>query len=164
MQDQLDNLPKLSKEKYNTNKAFLKKLKQKPPKNLDYIMEELHEETFSEINCLNCANCCKTTGPLFTGKDIDRISKHLKLKPVKFIEAYLRIDEDNDYVLQSVPCVFLGADNYCSIYDVRPKACREYPHTNRRKFHQISAITLKNTAICPAVYSVLEKLKDHLRK
>lgn len=159
MQDQLNNLPKLAQEKHKENKVFLNKLKQKPPKNLDYIMQELHEETFNEIECLTCANCCKTTGPLFTNKDIERIAKHLKQKPSEFIATYLRVDEDNDYVLQNVPCAFLGSDNYCLIYDVRPKACREYPHTDRRKFQQIANITLKNTFICPAVYSVLEKLK-----
>lgn len=159
MQDQLNNLPKLAQEKHKENKVFLNKLKRKPPKNLDYIMQELHEETFNEIECLTCANCCKTTGPLFTNKDIERIAKHLKQKPSEFIATYLRVDEDNDYVLQNVPCAFLGSDNYCLIYDVRPKACREYPHTDRRKFQQIANITLKNTFICPAVYSVLEKLK-----
>lgn len=159
MQDQLNDLPKLAQDKYKENKAFFKKLKQKPPKNLDYLMQELHDDAFSEIDCLKCANCCKTTGPLFTNKDIERISKHLRLKPFDFIANYLRVDSDNDYVLQKVPCAFLGADNYCSIYDVRPKACREYPHTNRRKFHQITNITLKNVPVCPAVFKIVEKLK-----
>lgn len=160
MQDQLNNLPKLAQDKYKENKAFFKKLKQKPPKNLDYVMQQLHDEAFNEIDCLKCANCCKTTGPLFTNKDIERIAKHLRLKPSEFIANYLRVDEDNDYVLQTVPCAFLGTDNYCSIYDVRPKACREYPHTDRRKFHQITNITLKNIPICPAVYHVVEALKN----
>ncbi len=101
-------------------------------------MRELHEEEFSRTNCLECANCCKTTGPLFTQKDISRISRHFKMKPGGFIEEYLRLDEENDYVLQQVPCPFLGSDNYCSIYDQRPKACREYPHTDRKDFHKIS--------------------------
>ena len=84
------------------------------------------------------------------------------MKPQKFIETYLRIDEDNDYVLQSVPCTFLGADNYCSIYDVRPKACREFPHTDRKKFHQISNLTLKNVAICPAAFNIVESMKKRI--
>ncbi len=75
-------------------------------------MQEIHKEEFSHTNCLDCANCCKTTGPLFTNKDIERISKYLKLKPQKFIEQYLHIDEDKDYVLQEVPCAFLDTDNF----------------------------------------------------
>ena len=126
-------------------------------------MVELHEEEFSTTDCLNCANCCKTTGPLFTQKDIERIGKHFKMKPGEFIDTYLRLDEDNDFVLQSVPCPFLGADNYCSIYDKRPKACREYPHTDRKDFHKISNINIKNTAVCPAAFNIVEKMKERIK-
>jgi len=126
-------------------------------------MLELHEDEFSRTDCLNCANCCKTTGPLFTQKDIERIAKHFKMKPGEFIDTYLRMDEDNDFVLQQVPCPFLGTDNYCSIYEKRPKACREYPHTDRKDFHKISNITIKNTAVCPAAYNIVEEMKKRLK-
>ena len=164
MQDQINNLPKLAKEKHKENKVFFTKLKKKPPKQLDYLMQELHEAEFERTDCLECANCCKTTGPLFTPKDISRIAKRFKMKEYDFIAQYLRIDEDNDYVLQSVPCTFLGADNYCSIYEVRPKACREFPHTDRKKFQQISNLTLKNVAICPAAYNIVEAMKKRIQK
>lgn len=85
------------------------------------------------------------------------------MKPSVFIDTYLRIDEDNDYVLQSVPCPFLGGDNYCSIYDVRPKACAEFPHTDRKKFQQISNLTLKNVEICPAAYKIVEKMTEQIK-
>lgn len=163
MQDIINNLPKLAKDKHNENKKFFAKLKKKPPKNLDYIMGDLHEETFEKTDCLSCANCCKTTGPLFTDKDIERIAKHFRQKPQQFINSYLRIDEDNDFVLKQVPCAFLGIDNYCSIYDVRPKACREFPHTNRKKFQQISNLTLKNVAICPAAFDIVEAMKKKVK-
>jgi Fe-S-cluster containining protein len=101
---------------------------------------------------------------MFTDKDISRIAKHLRLRPSEFTEKYLRIDEDNDYVLQSVPCTFLGDDNRCSIYDVRPKACREFPHTDRAKQHQILNLTEKNVAVCPAVYEIVERMKDAIHK
>lgn len=159
MEEILKQLPARAKDKHNESKKFFARLKKKTPKNLDAVMQQLHDEEFQQTDCLSCANCCKTTGPLFTDKDIERISKHFKMKPQQFIEAYLRIDEDNDYVLQSVPCSFLGADNYCSIYEVRPKACREFPHTDRKKFQQISNLTLKNVAICPAAFNIVEKMK-----
>ena len=158
----LNSLLKRAKDKHNENKKFFIKLKKRPPKQLDALMEKLHVEEFKKTNCLLCANCCKTTGPLFTQKDIERISKHFRQKPKQFIQNYLRLDEDQDYVLQSVPCTFLGADNYCSIYDVRPKACREFPHTDRKKFQQISNLTLKNVAICPAAFNIVENLKKAL--
>ena len=163
MQDIINNLPKLAKDKHKENNVFFTKLKKKPPKQLDYLMQDLHDAEFKKTDCLNCANCCKTTGPLFTEKDIQRISKQLRLKPSQFIEEYLRVDEDNDYVLQNVPCTFLGADNFCSIYEVRPKACREFPHTNRKKFYQISNLTLKNVAICPAAFNIVEEMKKHVK-
>lgn len=158
----LNKIQKLAKDKHNENKKYFDKLKKKVPKNLDYVMQELHENEFKKTNCLECANCCKTTGPLFTSADIERIAKFLKLKPQQFIAQYLRIDEEQDYVLQNVPCTFLDHENYCMIYDVRPKACREFPHTDRQKFHQISNLTLKNVAICPATYNIVEQMKKKL--
>ena len=163
MDEVIRQLPKLAQEKHNENKKFFGKLRKKPPKDLDYIMQDLHEAEFKKTDCLNCANCCKTTGPLFTNADIERIAKHFRMKPQKFIDQFLRMDEENDYVLQSVPCTFLGADNYCSIYEVRPKACREFPHTDRKKFQQISNLTLKNVAICPAAYNIVEEIKKIIK-
>lgn len=145
------------------HKKFLENLKKKPPKDLDYIVQETHEEVFDEINCLDCANCCKTTGPLFIEKDIERISKHLKMKPKDFEIKFLQTDEDQDKVLKNLPCWFLAENNECSIYEVRPKACREYPHTDRKKVFQINNLMLKNTLICPAAYVWVEKIKEKIK-
>jgi hypothetical protein len=159
------NLPennKLAQQKNKEHKKFLETLKKKPPKNLDYITEEVHDEVFHEIDCLACANCCKTTGPLYTEKDIERIAKHLRMKIADFETKFLRVDEDNDKVLQNLPCHFLHSDNTCSIYEVRPKACREYPHTDRKKIYQINNLMLKNTVICPAAFLWVEKIMGKL--
>jgi hypothetical protein len=162
MEDRIKALPALAKDKQNVHKKFFSVLKRKPPKQLDRIMVKLHEREFDKTDCLECANCCKTTGPLFTDKDIVRISKFLRLKPQAFLDQYLRYDEDQDWVLQDLPCVFLGADNRCSIYEVRPKACREFPHTDRKKFQQITHLTLKNVAVCPAAFNIVEDLRREL--
>lgn len=162
MDDILKELPKRAKDTHIEHKKFLNKLKKKPPKQLDNLMQELHDAEFAKTDCLSCANCCKTTGPLVTDKDVARISKHFRMKEQKFIETYLKIDEDNDFVMNSLPCPMLGADNYCSIYDVRPKACREFPHTDRRKFQQIADLTLKNVAVCPAAFNIVEAMRSRL--
>ena len=162
MSNELKNLEKLAKDKQVENKKFFEKLKKKTPKNLDYLMQELHDAEFKKTDCLTCANCCKTTGPLVTLADIERIAKYLKQKPQQFISQFLKIDEDNDYVLQTVPCSFLDNENACTIYDVRPKACREFPHTDRKKFQQITDLTLKNISICPATYRIVEQMKLRL--
>lgn len=160
----LQKYKNLALKKQKEHKKFLDSLKKKPPKNLDYITQESHDIVFNEINCLDCANCCKTTGPLYTEKDIERIAKHLRMKPSDFETKYLRIDEDNDKVLQNLPCFFLNEDNTCSIYDVRPKACRECPHTDRKKVYQINNLTIKNTIICPAAFTWLEILSKKINK
>lgn len=158
----LDKHRKQIKSKRKENKKFFNRLKSVKPKVLDERFHKLHDEVFSQLDCLSCANCCKTTGPLFTPSDISRISKHLGLKSSGFIDQYLKEDEDGDMVLQKTPCSFLGEDNYCSIYDIRPKACREYPHTDRFKMHQILELTRKNTEVCPAVAEITERLKKEV--
>jgi len=118
----------------------------------------LHDEAFSKINCLECAACCKNYSPRFKTPDIKRISKHLRLKESDFIEKYLRLDEDGDYIVKSKPCPFLGPDNYCSIYEVRPSDCEGFPYTDEDVFIKRTHITLKNAEFCPIVRHVLDSL------
>lgn len=144
------------------NKLFLKKIKNRKVRNLDDVFHAAHEEVFEKVDCLTCANCCKTTSPIFYQKDIERVAKRLRMKPYEFTEKYLRIDEDKDYVLKQAPCPFLGSDNYCSVYEDRPTACREYPHTNRKNMYQILDLTYKNTLVCPAVLQIVDEVKKAL--
>jgi Fe-S-cluster containining protein len=140
------------------NAKLVEKLKRKKPANLDEVIHELHHEAFDQIDCLKCANCCKTTSPAFYTKDIERAAKALRIKPAQFIERYLKIDDDQVYIFKSSPCPFLDDENYCTIYKDRPTACREYPHTDRKRMVQILDITLQNSLICPAVAKIFDKL------
>lgn len=149
----------LASSKEEENKNFLNYLKKKKPKDLDVVAKSIHDEVFSQIDCLQCGNCCRGTGPLFIEKDIEKVAKTLKMKVAEFVQSYLRKDEDGDWVFQSIPCPFLGEDNHCFIYENRPRACREFPHTDRKKLYQINHLTLENLKICPAVYQIVEKLK-----
>jgi Fe-S-cluster containining protein len=154
-----EELKELTDKKRPETAAFIKKLKKKKPKKLDAVVYELHDEAFSEFNCLDCANCCKTIGPRLVEKDIDRLAKHFKIKPAVFIEQYVKTDEDGDFVFKDHPCPFLMADNYCMVYENRPKACRDYPHTDRNRFHQILNLSHKNCETCPVVFEIFEELK-----
>ncbi|MBK8684445.1 MAG: YkgJ family cysteine cluster protein [Bacteroidetes bacterium] len=107
-------------------------------------LPELHEDVFSRIDCLSCANCCKNHSPRFKIPDIKRIAKFLGMKEGVLIEKYLRLDEDNDYVLQHQPCTFLGSDN-----TIPMKMLLKRP-----------ALTPKNAEVCPAVFEVMEKLSE----
>jgi len=121
-------------------------------------LPKLHEEAFTKVDCLACAACCKNYSPRFKTPDIKRISKHLKLKESVFIDKYLDLDKEGDYVSKTAPCPFLGTDNYCSIYEQRPSDCHRFPYTDEDVLLKRPAITLKNATFCPAVYYVLEKL------
>ncbi len=138
---------------------MLERFHREKPKDLDHRFHQAHDETFEEIDCLECANCCKTTSPIFLMSDIERLARGMKISTGDFIDTYLTLDSDNDYVLKTSPCPFLMDDNKCEVYENRPKACREYPHTNRKKMHQITQLTWKNSMICPAVTRILEKLR-----
>lgn len=161
-QQDFENLKIKAKKAESANRQYFNKLKKKKPANLDLIVQELDENFFDKFDCLNCANCCRTLGPKLLSKDIERLSRHLKMKETEFIEKYLTIDEDNDFVYKSMPCPFLDSDNYCLVYQYRPKACREYPHTSQRKFHNILNQTLLNTFTCPAVFEIVEQLKKEM--
>jgi Fe-S-cluster containining protein len=155
-------LKKLAEAKAPENKKFFGRLRNHRPARLDGLVHGLHAEVFERTDCLTCANCCKTTSPLFRQKDVERLASHFKIKAGDFIARYLHTDEDGDLVLNAAPCPFLGPDNYCSVYESRPNACREYPHTDQRKIHTILKETYNNIAVCPAVFEIIEKLKQVL--
>jgi hypothetical protein len=121
-------------------------------------LPDLHEAAFSTIDCLSCAACCRNYSPRFKTPDIRRISKSLRMRESDFIDTYLRLDEDGDYVVKQTPCPFLGEDNFCSIYEDRPSDCRRFPYTDEDVLLYRKQITLKNATFCPAVYVVLEAL------
>lgn len=156
----LKNWEKKSSERQKLYKQFLARVdKNKVIRELP----ALHEDAFEKVDCLTCANCCKNYSPRFKTPDIKRISKVLSLKESVFIETYLKIDEEGDYVLKTKPCPFLGADNYCSIYDDRPSDCRRFPYTDEDVFVKRPQLTLKNTGFCPAAYYVIEKLMQEVK-
>ena len=153
--DTLHNWQKKSAEHQKQYKQFLSKAdKNKVLKQLP----DLHEEAFTKIDCLQCANCCKNYSPRFKTPDVKRISRHLKMRESEFIDTYLKVDEEGDFVTKSNPCPFLGADNFCSIYDQRPSDCHRFPYTDEDVFIKRQQLTLKNSSFCPITYFVLEKL------
>ena len=154
-----EELKLLTDKNHSETAAFVKKLKKKKPKNLDEVVHELHYEAFDNFDCLDCANCCKTIGPRLIEKDIERLAKHFRMKSKDFIQQYILVDEDGDYIFKEHPCPFLLSDNYCMVYENRPRACREYPHTNRKRFYQILPLSLKNCETCPVVFEIFEMIK-----
>jgi Fe-S-cluster containining protein len=151
----LHNWEKKSLDRQKVYKQYLQKAdKNKVLKQLP----ALHEEAFSKIDCLQCANCCKNYSPRFKTPDIKRISKHLKMRESDFIETYLKVDEEGDFVVKATPCPFLGENNFCRIYEQRPSDCHRFPYTDEDVFIKRRELTLKNSLFCPIAYYVLEKI------
>ena len=148
--------------KKTENQAFFKILARLDKRKLDDLVHGLHDEVFALIDCLECANCCKSLGPRISEADVNRISIAMKMKPAQLVSDYLHQDEDGDLVFNSMPCPFLSSDNFCAIYDDRPRACRDYPHTDRRRIYQILPLTLKNSFTCPAVFEIIARLKEEV--
>ena len=154
MIDGYENLEALATKAEADFKQYHKKnLKQL--KKMDCEIHQLHDIYTEKIDCLQCGNCCRTLGPRITDNDIRKMANGLNMSPSKVLDTYLRIDEDGDYVFIKMPCPFLMPDNYCIIYENRPKACREYPHTDRKKFYQVYKLSIKNAYTCPIAYEVL---------
>jgi Fe-S-cluster containining protein len=124
-------------------------------------LPQFHEEAFEKIDCLSCANCCRNYSPRFKTPDIKRISKQLGMKEGVFIDTYLRIDEDGDYVVKTKPCPFLAVDNRCSIYESRPSDCARFPYTDEDVIVKRQALTVKNSSFCPIVEFVLDRLVEN---
>jgi Fe-S-cluster containining protein len=153
--DLLKNWEKKSAERQKLYKQFLHRTDKNKVLNR---LPDLHEEAFAKIDCLSCANCCKNYSPRFKTTDVKRIAKFLNLRESVFIDTYLTVDEDGDFVAKSKPCPFLEPDNRCAIYEERPSDCRRFPYTDEDVIVKRQALTLKNSTFCPITYFVLERL------
>ncbi len=153
----------LAQSRKKENKKLLQKLKKLKPKELDARINNLHDDAFEKIDCLECANCCISISPAIVDNDIKRISKAIKTKPSTIVDKYMYLDNEQDYVMKCSPCPFLMKDNYCEIYESRPLACKGYPHTDINKMSKILDLTFKNTLICPAVCYIFEELKKEIK-
>ena len=151
------------KQQNSLHKQHAKMLKGLSSKQLKKLAEqggELHDEVFTEIDCLDCANCCKSIPPLLNETDIKRLAKALGMKPADFRLEYVVVDEDYDMVMKGKPCPFLEADNSCKVYEARPSACRQYPHTDRAQFADSLRLHATNSLYCPAVFHILNRLRQ----
>lgn len=158
----VQELHKLKKDKKSVFEKLIRQLQKKKPGATDQLIHSLHHQYMADYDCLSCANCCRTISPMLNRTDIERLGKSTKLSSSAFFRNYLGQDEDGDIIFQQTPCPFLLADNTCLHYESRPRACREYPHTDRKKMKSILPLTLKNAFVCPVVYQIFERLSEEL--
>jgi uncharacterized protein len=145
-------------------RIFLTKLGKNPPRKLDAMAEEIDKEVWKEVDCLTCANCCKTMSPTFTKEDLIRISAHLNMTVDEFKKKYLYLDKIGDWMNVKQPCQFLDMKtNMCSIYSVRPLDCAGFPHLTRKKMKDYVHVHHQNVTYCPATYKMVEKMMARVK-
>lgn len=144
------------------NADFLKSLGKQNSDEFYPFLLNTHKIVFASIDCLSCANCCKSSPPIITSSDIKRISKYLNISPKQFKRQYVLEDVDGEMSFNLVPCRFLNDDNSCQIYDIRPEACRRFPHTDEKEFQKRAQLNLNNTLVCPAAAAIVEHLYQKL--
>ncbi|MBX2887556.1 MAG: YkgJ family cysteine cluster protein [Ferruginibacter sp.] len=146
----------------STFRKFINLLVKDTPRGIDRLTPKIEVEVWKEVDCLTCANCCKTMTPTYNTKDIKRIARHIKMTPEVFSKKYLRKDRDGDFVNKTQPCPFLNLkDNKCSIYTVRPDDCRGFPHLSKKKFVEYAHVHKQNIDLCPATFKMIEKMYEH---
>ena len=145
-------------------KRFLTKIEKQIPKKLDKLTTEIEKEVWEEIDCLTCANCCKTMTPTYTTEDMKRISKHLGMTVDEFKKKWLTKDRSNgDWMNKLTPCQFLNLeDNKCSIYEIRPVDCAGFPHLPKKKMVDYMHVHKQNIEYCPATFRMVEKLMERV--
>lgn len=145
-------------------KAFLTKLDEIVPHDMPKVVAEVDATVWRDIDCMKCANCCKTMTPTFTPKDITRISAHLGMTKQEFKDKWLVKEEDTgDWVNKKQPCQFLK-NNMCSIYEVRPADCAEFPHHNKKPFDLYNDTFINNLVHCPATLTLVDRLKKRVEE
>jgi Fe-S-cluster containining protein len=146
------------------NWEFRAKLKfiDMPTRELDGLVHRLHAEVSSQIDCRSCANCCKAMRPTVGKTEAGRIARHLGISNEAFKNEYIEFDhEEQRDLMKRIPCPFLQ-DNKCSIYELRPKDCRSFPHLHKRDFTSRLITVIHNYALCPIVFNVYERLQMEL--
>lgn len=140
-------------------RMFITRLGKTPPRKLDQWAVENEKEVWKQVDCLSCANCCKSMTPTFTVADIKRISAHLGTTPDDFKATYLHKDRGGDWMNVKQPCQFLDLKtNMCSIYAVRPVDCAGFPHLSKKKVVEYLHIHHQNVEYCPATYAMVERM------
>lgn len=141
-------------------RTYLSKLQKNAPRKLDEITVKLEKEVWEEVDCLSCANCCKTMTPTFTAADMKRIAAYFGQTVDEFKEKWLRKErgDKGDWMNKSEPCQFLNLEtNMCSIYEIRPLDCAEFPHLTK-KLKDYGHVLKQNVEYCPATYKLVEKM------
>jgi Fe-S-cluster containining protein len=145
-------------------RMFLTRLKKTPPKTLDQWAVTTEPNVWKEVDCLSCANCCKSMTPTFTNADIKRIANFLGTTANDFRKTYLLKDRTGDWMNVKQPCQFLDMKTHkCSIYAVRPSDCSGFPHLSKKKVEEYIHVHHQNIEFCPATFNMVERMMQQFK-
>jgi len=144
-------------------RRFLTMLEKDPPEHLDNYAEEIDKEVWKEVNCLGCANCCRSMTPTYSTEDIKRIATHFKMSAASFKEKWLSKSPKGEWMNKVQPCQFLDlTTNKCSIYEIRPADCAGFPHLTKKTMVEYLHVHKQNIRFCPATFLMVEKMMQKL--
>jgi len=133
----------------------------------DRILRRIAEEIEAQIDCTQCANCCRVATVALSERDVERLSKFLRISQAKFLAEYTEESDSEGRILKrsnAAGCVFLSG-NDCTIYEARPDICQRFPHLVRGNGSLASRMWqfVDRACYCPIVYNSMEAFKKELR-
>lgn len=157
----LVQIRRLGEHKRGENERFRRFLK--TYRYVERRLRAIAEEVQAQIDCLACANCCRVATAKLLDRDVERLARHFRLSPEKFKREFTEISEEEGLILRRDPergCVFLSG-NECTVYDVRPASCEDFPHMVRGAGSIPSRMWqfIDRACYCPIVYNTLEAWK-----
>jgi hypothetical protein len=151
--------------KRNENERFRRFMKSHS--HSDRVLRRVAGEIEEQIDCTQCANCCKVASVTVSERDIERLARYLRITPAKFQAEYTTRSEKEDPTLRRTTesgCTVLDG-NFCNVYDARPDICRRFPHLVRGQGSLASRMWqfIDRACYCPIVYNSLEAFKQELK-
>ena len=145
---------------------FLNRVKRDPPRKLQSIAIKAVSNIWNEIDCLSCANCCKTMTPTYTNADIKKIASYLQISTDAMKKRWLKKERGTgDWINKTTPCQFLNpGTNMCNVYEVRPADCAGFPHLTKKKFVEYLHVHQQNLDKCPATFKLVERMNEMVEK
>lgn len=162
MQTDLKFIRKESQDKFDENQYFFNFLKKFAGEIISPHIKDISAKVSSQINCMHCANCCKSLNPSLIEKNFQDFTKVLNEEEMSDLQDHLYYDKANQrWIVKTSPCPLLK-DNLCKVYEYRPHSCSEYPHIDPAEFKFKKLSVINNYGICPIVYNTVEQLKQRL--
>jgi uncharacterized protein len=131
----------------------------------DRRLRRFGEEIEAQIDCTQCANCCRVSEISINQRDVEKLAKFIGVTEREFDQQFTALDGAGAKILKrnESGCVFLEG-NLCSVYEARPQNCANFPHVVRGAGSIASRMWefLDRVGYCPIVYNWMEKVKEDI--